>query len=163
MYGTAASIFYRNLGSDGWPRHYYPNQNTYELERYLLLEYVKTDLYERQKRLGMLSPHAEPFILETKNLARETEQQFTMDNNNNVSHYVETETKTEKVQDTKNITKEKIASALQVDIETIKLNNEQNQIEEKWIEVKEGVRKSVIQKKHQEVKEEIVRRGETDS
>ena len=48
------------------------------------------------------------------------------------------------VQDTKNITKEKIASALQVDIETIKLNNEQNQKQEKWTEVNEGVRKNVI-------------------
>jgi len=109
MYRTEASTLYRNLGSDGWPRHYYPDQNTYALERYLLLEYVKTDLYERQKRLGMLSPHAEPFILETEKLARETEQQFTTDNNNDVSHekentiyhisemhHVETDIKTKK-------------------------------------------------------------------
>ena len=74
MYSTAASIFYRNLGSEGWPRHYYPDQNTYALERYLLLEYVKTDLYEWQIWLGMLSPHAKPFILETEKLACETEQ-----------------------------------------------------------------------------------------
>ena len=39
------------------------------------------------------------------------------------TRHVETDIKTEKVQDTKNIIKEKIASALQVDIETIKLNN----------------------------------------
>ena len=66
-------------------------------------------MYERQIRLGMLSPHAEPFILETEKLARETEQQFTTDNNNDVSHekentiyhisethHVETDIKTKK-------------------------------------------------------------------
>ena len=107
MYGKEASIFYRNLGSDEWPRYYYPNQNTYALERYLLLEYVKTDLYEWQKRLGMLSPHVEPFILETEKLERKTEKQFTTDNKNDVSNEKENtkekETQIRKLQETNSI------------------------------------------------------------
>ena len=94
MYRTAASILYRNLGSDGWPRHYYPDQETYALERYLLLEYIKTDLYEWQIRLGMLSPHAEPFTPATENLGRETEKQCATENNIDVLNRTEN-TKTE--------------------------------------------------------------------
>ena len=40
------------------------------LERNLLYEYVKTDLYERQLKMGMLSPYAEPFYITTENLSR---------------------------------------------------------------------------------------------
>ena len=47
MYGTAASVLYRNLELDGWPCQYYQGQDTYALERYLLLEYIKTDFYEK--------------------------------------------------------------------------------------------------------------------
>ena len=113
-----------------------------EHEDFFLFTYAKMLLHKRLRIERLLSSYAIPFYLitETRN--------------------VETDIKIEKVQDTKNITKEKIASALQVDIDTIKLNNKQNQIEEKWTEVNEGVRKNVIQKKQQEVKEEIVRRGE---
>jgi len=40
------------------------------LERNLLYEYIKTDLYERQLKMGMLSPYAEPFYITTENLSR---------------------------------------------------------------------------------------------
>ena len=61
MCGTAASVLYRNLGSDGWPRQYYRDQDICTLERYLIYEYAKMSLYEWQINLGMLSPYAELF------------------------------------------------------------------------------------------------------
>ena len=41
------------------------------LEQYLLYKYVKIDLYERQLKLGILSPYADPYYLPTDNLLRE--------------------------------------------------------------------------------------------
>ena len=46
---------------------------TITLEQYLLYEYVKTDLYKRQLRLGMLSPYAEPFYPVTEKNSREVD------------------------------------------------------------------------------------------
>ena len=66
MYGTVASFLYRTIGSEGWSRYHYQDQKIIILEQYLLYEYVKTDLYEWQLRLGMLSPYAEPFYSVTE-------------------------------------------------------------------------------------------------
>ena len=44
------------------------------LEQYLSYEYVKTDLYERQLKIGMLSPYADPFYPKTDNLSREKDE-----------------------------------------------------------------------------------------
>ena len=41
------------------------------MEKALLFKYVKTDLYEKQLRLGMLSPYAEPYHPETERLVCE--------------------------------------------------------------------------------------------
>ena len=61
MYGTVASVLYRSIGSEGWLCQLHKDQNIHTLEWCLLYEYVKTDLYERQLKLGMLSPYAESF------------------------------------------------------------------------------------------------------
>ena len=41
------------------------------LEQYLLYEYVKTDLYERQLKMRMLSLYAEPFYTIIEKLSHE--------------------------------------------------------------------------------------------
>ena len=71
MYGTVALFLYRTIGSEGWSSQLYQEQTIYTLERKLLYEYVKTDLYERQLKMGMLSLYAEPFYITTENLSRE--------------------------------------------------------------------------------------------
>ena len=72
MYSTAVLVLYRNLGSEGWLRHHSQKQDVIPLERLLLFEYVKADLYERQLKLGMLSPHATLYYPTIDNLSRET-------------------------------------------------------------------------------------------
>ena len=57
---------------------------------------------------------------------------------------VKMEIRSKMVQDTKNITKEKIASALQVDIENITFNQEIKQTEGKWMTVNKGVQKDLL-------------------
>ena len=71
MYGTEASFLYRIIGSEGQPHYHDQEQNGIPLERALLFEYVKTNLYEKQLRLGMLSPYAEPYNPETERLVYE--------------------------------------------------------------------------------------------
>ena len=73
MYGTAASFLYKTLGSEGQSRYYYQDQKTITIEQYLLYEYVKTDLYEWQLRLGMLSPYAEPYYPITERYSHEAD------------------------------------------------------------------------------------------
>ena len=73
MYGTVASDLYRNIGSEGWLRQLYQDQNIHTLEKYLLYEYVKTDIYERQLKLGMLSPYVESFYPLTEKVSREVD------------------------------------------------------------------------------------------
>ena len=80
MYSTAASFLYRNLGLDGWPHHNYQDQNICLLERYLVYEYAKTNLYKRQLKLGMLSPYAEPYYLETEKISRKVGIPVTTEN-----------------------------------------------------------------------------------
>ena len=71
MYGTAALVLYRNIGSEGWLCQLYQDQNIYTLEWNLLYEYVKTDLYERQLKIGMLSLYTEHFYpLTEKNIVQ---------------------------------------------------------------------------------------------
>ena len=74
MYGTMALFLYRTIGSEGWSRQLYQNQQFNTLEQYLLYEYIKTDLYERQLKLGMLSPYADPFYPPTNNILREKDR-----------------------------------------------------------------------------------------
>ena len=75
-----------------------------EYEDFFLFTYARILLHKRLGIKGLLSPYAIPFYP-----TMETRQ-------------VETEIRSKKVQDMKNITKEKIASALQVDIENITFN-----------------------------------------
>ena len=70
MYETAASILYRNLGSEGWPRHY-QTQDLYTFEWHFIYEFAKTSLYEWQKQLGMLNPLAEVYYPPTNVFAHE--------------------------------------------------------------------------------------------
>ena len=83
MYGTATSFLYRTIGSEAWPHYYNQEQNIIPLERALLYEYVKTDVYEKQLRLGMLSPYAEPFNLETERLVHEKDKPEKVNNKQN--------------------------------------------------------------------------------
>ena len=73
MNGIAALFLYRTIGSEGWLHHQYQDQKTITLEQYLLYEYVKTDLYEWQLRLGMLSPYAEPYYPVTERYSHEAD------------------------------------------------------------------------------------------
>jgi len=73
MYETAASILYRNSGSEGWPRHY-QNQDLYTFEQHFIYEYARTSLYEWQKHLGMLNPFAEVYYPPTEKKMRETNE-----------------------------------------------------------------------------------------
>ena len=70
MYGIAASGLYRNSRSERWPRHY-QNQELYTFERHFIYEFAKTSLYEWQRHLGMLNPHAEVFYPSADNYTRE--------------------------------------------------------------------------------------------
>ena len=71
MYSTVASFLYRTIGSEGWSSELYQEQNIHTLEHNLLYEYVKIDLYERQLKMGMLSPYVESFYTTTEKLSRE--------------------------------------------------------------------------------------------
>jgi len=73
MNSIAASFLYRTIGPEEWSRHQYQDQKTITLEQYLLYEYVKTDLYERQLRLGMLSQYAEPYYPVTERYLHEAD------------------------------------------------------------------------------------------
>ena len=74
MYGKTASVLYRTIGSDRWSRLLHQNQQFNTLEQYLLYKYIKTDLYERQLKLGILSPYADPYDLPTDNVLHEKDQ-----------------------------------------------------------------------------------------
>ena len=80
MHGTAASVLYQNLVSECQPSHD-QYQDLYTFEWQFIYEYAKTSLYEWQKDLGMLSPHAEIYYPPTKNLSR---KQNTMEKVNNI-------------------------------------------------------------------------------
>ena len=56
------------------------------------------------------------------------------------TNHIAMETRTERAQNIKDITKEEIASNLQVNIEAIKLANESETKEEPWTKVKKGVK-----------------------
>ena len=71
MYGTAESYLYRTIEAEERLHYLYQEQQSILLERYLLYEYIKTDLYKRQLKLGILSPYAEPFNLATEKYSRE--------------------------------------------------------------------------------------------
>ena len=86
MYGTSALYLYRTIGSEGWSHQFYQEQQLIPLERYLLYEYIKTDLYKRQLKLGMLSLYAEPFNLAMEKYSREED---TTDRMNNSEHKTE--------------------------------------------------------------------------
>ena len=86
MCGTAASVLYRNLGSDGWPRQYYRDQDICTLERYLIYEYAKTSLYEWQINLGILRSHAEPFYPGTEKTPCKRDPTVTIENVYFVEH-----------------------------------------------------------------------------
>ena len=103
-----------------------------EYKNFFLFTYAKMLLHKRLGIKRLLSPYAIPFYPTIE------------------IRQVETEIRSKMVQDTKNITKEKIASALQVDIKNIIFNQETKQTEEKWIKVNKGVQKDLLQKDVQE-------------
>ena len=146
MYGTAASVLYRNLGPDGWPCHYYRDQNICTLERYLVYEYAKTTLYERQLKLGMLSPYAEPYKLETEKISRETEIPVKKEN---VGHKL-TEKKQTK-NDVKNDMEQKpTKEKTNVEYQTIETISTPETTE--WIKVRGNKSTVILEKKQENVK-----------
>ena len=133
---TTEDLFRPNLlGRDVRPR-----QNLEKHEDLLLYEYARYILHKRLVKEGLLSPYACPFYppMEIENRKTETYQ-----NDQHVTEQINKSTiapklqvneeRKEKAQDTENITKEDIASVLQVDINDIKLKDVEL---EEWTEVK---------------------------
>ena len=133
---TTEDLFRPNLlGRDVRPR-----QNLDIHEDLLLYEYARYILHKRLVKEGLLSPYACPFYLPTEIENRKTE---TYQNDQHVTEQINKPTielkvqvkeeRKEKAQDIKNITKEDIALALQVDINNVKLKDVES---EEWTEVK---------------------------
>ena len=122
-----------------WPRQYYQGQDIYALERYLLLEYVKIDLYEKQLRLGILSLHAEPFYPETEKIACETRSTDTTEN----EYHTLEDNKTNENNNRKDTKKDLEQTIKQnekrhKEHETIQKNN-------KWIQIGGGINKEIFE------------------
>jgi len=118
MYASGEQIFQDFIGTDGRPRQ----KRLDEQEDLFLFTYAKMLLHRHLREERILSPYANPFYPIT-----------------DINH-IETEIRTERAQKRKDITKEDIASNLQVKIEAIKLATERKTKEEPWTEVTKGAK-----------------------